>query len=57
MQFINKDCYECSNHSLYQIGYEDGKRDALLMANNMVEQLLKEHKTRMDRLLAYEGDE
>ena len=39
MNQINKDCSKCSRRKWYQIGFEDGKKEGLLEANKMVEQL------------------
>ena len=57
MSQVNKDCSKCSRRKWYQIGFEEGKKEGLLEANKLVEQLLNEHQARIDTILAYEGEE
>ena len=57
MNQINKDCSKCSRGKWYRIGYEDGKKEGLLEANILVEQLLKEHQTKIDAIYACDGEE
>ena len=52
-----KNCSECNSRYLYQLGYEDGKKEGLLEATKMIESLLKEQQLRIDSLFVYEGDE
>ena len=43
--------------SEYNKGYEDGLREGLLIANELMEEFLEEHQEKMDRLLFSEGEE
>ena len=40
----------------FKDGYEEGLKAGLKHGNEILEKLLKEHQSKMDKLLAYEGE-
>lgn len=65
MQSIEgKDCSKCSRRSWFQIGYKNGFDDGydegmkagLKQGNEILKKLLKEHQSKMDKLLVHEGE-
>ena len=56
--YISEKCPKrCSGRMLYQCGYKDGQKAGLQQGHDMIEKLLKEQQTKIDKLLAYEGEE
>lgn len=54
--YERKYCSNCSRYGWYQKGYENGQKAGLQQGHDMIEKLLKEHQSKMDKLLAYEGE-
>lgn len=53
---MEKDCSKCSRGSWYQIGYEDGLKEGLRQANELLDNFMKDYQEKMDRYLIYKGD-
>lgn len=58
---LEKECKDirpkrCSGRMLYQCGYRDGQKAGLQQGHDIIEKLLKEHQSKMDKLLTYEGE-
>lgn len=53
---MEKDCSKCSRRSWYQIGYEDGLKEGLRQANELLDNFMKDYQEKMDRYLIYKGD-
>ena len=52
-----KDCSDCSRRSWYQKGYEDGLKEGLRQANELMDNFMAEHKEKMDSFLVHKGEE